>query len=226
MSEKTIAAIASYDMPTHAKTNRVQWQVDPKRAALLIHDMQYYFLKKYDMAQAPIPALVQNTVRIYEACKQAGVPVFYTAQSKNQTSAERALNGEFWGAGMTAPELQAQQPIIDELTPDDEDTILTKWRYSAFVRSDLEQRLAQQGRDQLIITGIYAHIGCMTTALDAFMRDIRAFFVLDATADFSAKEHQMAIDHVSQRCGVSLDTQTLIQQIQPNQTRQSDPHER
>lgn len=216
MSEKTIAAIASYDMPTDTQKNRVQWQVDSKRAALLIHDMQYYFLKKYDMTQAPIPTLLQNTARIYQACKQAGIPIFYTAQPKNQTPAERALNGEFWGAGMTAPGFQAQQPIIDELTPDDKDIILTKWRYSAFVRSDLEQQLAQQGRDQLIITGIYAHIGCMTTALDAFMRDIRAFFVLDATADFSAREHQMAIDHVAQRCGVSLTTETLIQQIQYN----------
>lgn len=217
MTSKTIAAIASYAMPTAlSKPNRVQWQINSQRAALLIHDMQYYFLKKYDMDHAPIPELIRNTQRIYHACKQAGIPVFYTAQPKDQTPSDRAFNNDFWGPGLTAPEFQGQQPIIDALSPAKEDTILTKWRYSAFFRSDLQERLIKQGRDQLIITGIYAHIGCMTTALDAFMRDIQPFFAIDATADFSLAEHQMAIDHVSQRSGVSLQTSQILQQISAN----------
>lgn len=212
--EKTIAALASYPMPKDPIHNRVQWQVSPKRAALLIHDMQYYFLKKYSMDQAPIPELIHNTRTIYQACKTAGIPVYYTAQPKSQSPVDRALLNDFWGSGVTAPNFQAEQPIIDALTPAADDHILTKWRYSAFVRSSLEEQLKAQHRDQLIITGIYAHIGCMTTALDAFMRDIQPFFIADATADFSLKEHQMAIRHVSQRCGVSLTTQDLLTAIQ------------
>ena len=65
-------------------------------------------------------------------------------------------------------------------------------------------RLAELGRDQLIITGVYAHIGCMTTALEAFMQDIQPFLAIDGVADFSLEEHEMAVRHVSQRCGVSL----------------------
>ena len=214
MTEKTIAAIPSYPMPNSTRPNRVSWTIQPQRAALLIHDMQYYFLKKYNMDQAPIPELIKNTQALYQACKQAGIPVFYTAQPKDQDPKDRALLNDFWGSGVTAPHFQAEQPIIDALHPAADDILLTKWRYSAFVRSDFQEQLAQRGRDQLIITGIYAHIGCMTTALDAFMRDIQPFFILDATADFSAAEHQMAIDHVSQRCGVSLDTATALTQIQ------------
>ena len=54
-SERTIAALASYPMPSTDIVYRVNWQVEPQRAALLLHDMQYYFLKKYDMTAAPIP---------------------------------------------------------------------------------------------------------------------------------------------------------------------------
>ena len=57
--------------------------------------------------------------------------------------------------------------MIAALAPDEDDTVLVKWRYSAFHRSPLEEMLKETGRDQLIITGVYAHIGCMTTATDA-----------------------------------------------------------
>ena len=77
------------------------------------------------------------------------------------------------------------------------------------------------GRDQLIVTGIYAHIGCMTTALVAFMNDIQAFLVRDAVADFSAEDHAMAVRYVSQRCGVSLNRNELEAQLSNSGTHTS-----
>jgi bifunctional isochorismate lyase/aryl carrier protein len=70
--------------------------------------------------------------------------------------------------------------------------------------------LKESGRDQLIITGVYAHIGCMTTATDAFMRDIKPFFVADALADFSREEHLMSLKYVAGRCGRVVMTEELL----------------
>src|SRR5690606_14607414 len=144
--------------------------------------------------------------RLRAACDALGIPVFYTAQPPVQPARDRALLNDFWGPGLTAPEHQADAAIIDALAPHPEDTVLTKWRYSAFQRSDLRERLARLERDQLIITGVYAHIGCLSTALEAFMQDVQAFLAIDACADFSLAEHEMAIRHVAQRCGASLTT--------------------
>ena len=133
----------------------------------------------------------------------------YTAQPPVQPPEERALLIDFWGQGLGDPVHAGQEAIIDELAPAPQDIVQTKWRYSAFYRSDLKKIMQEQGRNQLIISGIYTHIGCMTTALDAFMNDIQPFLVSDATADFSAQEHAMAIKYVSQRCGVSVSSNRL-----------------
>jgi bifunctional isochorismate lyase/aryl carrier protein len=126
-----------------------------------------------------------------------------------QPPQDRALLNEFWGPGLTAkPEGAA---IAAALAPREGDTVLTKWRYSAFVRSDLRERLQAQGRDQLIVCGVYAHIGCQVTCVDAFMRDIRPILAGDAVADFSAERHVQALDYVAQRVGSVRSTAELIE---------------
>ncbi|MCM2129831.1 isochorismatase family protein [Larsenimonas rhizosphaerae] len=209
----TIPALPSYAMPTadEVAANRVDWCIDPNRAVLLIHDMQDYFIDKYDRTQAPIPALIQAIGELRRAADLAGIPVVYTAQPTDQPDSDRALLNDFWGPGLPgAPE---QVNVVDGLTPADHDTVLTKWRYSAFQRSPLRQMMSDQGRDQLIITGVYAHIGCMASALEAFMQDVQPFFIVDALADFSREEHLMAINYVARRCGVSLDRHTALAAI-------------
>lgn len=209
----TIPAIAAHTMPRITTENRPGWQAEPGRAVLLIHDMQYYFLKKYDIQAEPIPTLIRHIQQLRALCHARGIPVVYTAQPSVQPPQDRALLTDFWGPGLSDPRNADQQAIIAELAPGPQDTVQTKWRYSAFFRSNLRQLMQKQGRDQLIISGIYSHIGCLTTALDAFMNDIQPFFVSDATADFSADEHAMAIRYISRRCGVCVTTKGLQRQL-------------
>lgn len=211
----TIPRIASYPMPSAASlpANRVDWRPDPARAVLLVHDMQTYFVDFFDASAAPVPELIDHIARLREACDRAGIPVVYTAQPAVQSLPERGLLQDWWGPGITQRPEQA--PVVAALAPRPGDTVLVKWRYSAFERSDLLERMRAQGRDQLIITGVYAHIGCMTTALAAFMNDIQVFFVGDAVADFSQAEHRMALDYVAGRCGAVTSTQATLQALKP-----------
>ncbi|WKB55527.1 isochorismatase family protein [Eleftheria terrae] len=211
----SIPTIVSYPLPEAASLpkNRVDWRPDPARAVLLIHDLQEYFLDFYDVQQAPVPAMLANARRLRDAADAAGVPVVYTAQPFEQSDKDRGLLLSFWGPGLTAR--PQRHPIVAPLAPREQDTVLVKWRYSAFARTDLLQRMRAQGRDQLLICGVYAHIGCMISAADAFMNDIQSFMVADAVADFSAERHAMALDYVAQRCGVVCTVDDAVQALAP-----------
>ncbi|ALR75914.1 isochorismatase [[Enterobacter] lignolyticus] len=205
-----IPKLQAYALPTAADlpSNKVNWPFEPARAALLIHDMQDYFLNFWGDNSPLMATVVANIAALRQYAKQHHIPVYYTAQPKTQSDEDRALLNDMWGPGLTrSPE---QQRIIAALAPDEADTVLVKWRYSAFHRSPLEQALKETGRDQLVITGVYAHIGCMTTATDAFMRDIKPFFVADALADFSREEHLMSLNYVAGRSGRVVMTDELL----------------
>lgn len=212
----SIPTVAPYAMPSAPVANRVDWLPDPGRAILLIHDMQAYFLDKYDLTQSPVVPLIDTIARLRTQCDAVGVPVYYTAQPTDQPLGDRALLNDFWGPGLTAPEHHDRQPVIEALAPRAGDTVLTKWRYSAFQRSDLRERMRASDRDQIIICGVYAHIGCMSTALEAFMQDVQPFLVIDGVADFSVAEHDMAVKYVAGRCGVSLTSQAVVQALSGN----------
>jgi len=206
----TITALSTYPMPTTDvfPKSKVDWAFDPEKAVFLIHDMQAYFLRFYDQDSTLIDTLKRNLVTIKAYCRKHGIPVVYTAQPNDQQPEDRALLNDMWGSGLNDfPELQ---PVVSELTPDADDTILVKWRYSAFHHSNLQDLMQQWGRDQLLIGGIYAHIGCMLTAADAFMRDIKPFMVGDALADFSEEEHHMALEYTAGRTGRVIATQEVL----------------
>ncbi len=206
----TIPKLADYALPDAADLpqNKVQWAFEPPRAALLIHDMQDYFLNFWGENSPMIQQVVENIARLRRYCKAQGVPVFYTAQPNEQSDADRALLNDMWGPGLNKhPE---QQKVAAALAPDADDHVLVKWRYSAFHRSPLEETLHEMGRDQLIICGVYAHIGCLTTATDAFMRNIKPFMVADALADFTREEHMMALTYTAGRSGRVVMTRDLM----------------
>ena len=205
----SIPRIADYALPTRAElpANKVDWEFDPARAALLIHDMQDYFVDFWAADSAQIRQVIDNLLALRQFCHQSGIPVFYTAQPAEQRDDERQLLNSLWGTGITQHSDRAG--IVAALTPASQDKVLPKWRYSAFQRATLQDDMKALGRDQLIIGGVYAHIGCMITACDAFMRDIQPFFVADALADFSREEHDMALRYVAGRCGSVVTTQQL-----------------
>ncbi|REF00821.1 isochorismatase family protein [Thermomonospora umbrina] len=203
-----IPTIRPYRLPSarDLPRNTARWTVDPQRAVLLVHDMQKYFL-------APFPTAVRrsfltNAALLRDRCAARGVQVAYTAQPGGMTEDERGLLKDFWGPGMrTTPQ---DRQVVPELAPGPDDWTLTKWRYSAFFRSTLLERMRAAGRDQLVLCGVYAHVGVLMTAVEAYSNDIETFLAADAVADFSREHHDLALRYAAECCAVVTTTKEVL----------------
>lgn len=209
-----IPPIHPYTLPDAAylPAKRVPWQPQPGRCALLICDMQQYFVGFFQADQKPLAGMLKHIARLATQCRALGIPVIYAVQPGDQQLADRGLQSYFWGRGLSAGP-QDGADIVPALAPHPGDMLVQKRRYSAFHDSGLLHELRQQGRDQLIVCGLYAHIGCLATALDAFMHDVQPFLVADAMADFSEADHRMALAYAARRCAAVLSTGELLARL-------------
>lgn len=203
-----IAPIDGYPLPGPGglPQNVASWSVDPRRAVLLLHDFQRYFLRPF-----PLPMrdeIVGNAAMIRQRCRTLGVPVACTAQPGGMSDAERGLLKDIWGPGMRAD--PQDRAVVDELAPEADDLVLTKWRYSAFFRSPLLSWMRERGRDQIILCGVYAHVGVLATAVEAFTNDIQPFLVADAVGDFSASHHELAVRYAAARCAMVVTAKEML----------------
>jgi bifunctional isochorismate lyase/aryl carrier protein len=187
------------------------WRPDPRRAALLIHDMQGYFVDFFPPGRSPTTELIANIGQARAAARTGGLPVIYSAQPGRMPPADRGLLHDLWGPGMTDD--PGDRDIIAELTPGPDDFVVTKRRYSAFFGTPLAALLSSLGRDQLIVCGVFANIGCLLTAADAFSHDLQTFLLADAVADFSLPEHLMALDYAARRCAVTMTTDRMSSHV-------------
>ncbi|WP_327303966.1 isochorismatase family protein [Streptomyces sp. NBC_01298] len=208
-----LPAIGSYAMPDRASLppSCASWAIDPGRAALLVHDMQNHFVGELPTDRSPVVELVENIAALRALATALGIPVVFTAEPAAQSPGRRGLAADVWGPGIDDDGTDAAA-IVPPLTPRPGERVLANVRHNAFLRSHLGRLLRSEGRDQLIVCGIHAHLGVLLTAADAFMNDIQPFVVADAIADFSAEEHAMALRWAA-RSAVVCTTGTLLREL-------------
>jgi len=157
-------------------------RVDPKHAALLVIDIQNYFHRI-------VQPILKNLLEVIQFCRQKDIPIIFTQHGHTDPAADGGVLGQWWGGVILHGTKDWQ--FLPEIKIESKDIVLPKKRYSAFYETDLEEILRSKGIQDLIISGVMTNLCCETTARDAFMRDYRVFFLIDATAT-GKDDHQLA----------------------------------
>ncbi|MEV7418367.1 isochorismatase family protein [Streptomyces sp. NPDC089919] len=172
------------------------WEPSAGRAALLVHDLQPYYLDV--LAPGVRSWLCAGVERALSWADRHGVPVLASRPRPAREQAQRGLLGSLWGLGPSSA--QAHEAGVPRLAGVDV-TWIAKRSYSAFYATDLAAELRRTGRDQLVVTGVYASAGILATSFDALARDVEVFVPVAATADYTARHHVRGLDSIAALTG-------------------------
>ncbi len=162
--------------------------LDPAKAALLVVDMQRFFL---DAASPTFTcsgaAILPSVARTIEAFRSRGRPIIYTRHVHHPEKLDAGIM-QWWWQGMCL-EGSPESDVHPDIAPRAEDKVVLKHRYSAFYDTDLETVLRCLGIGDIVVCGVMTNLCCESTARDAYYRDYRVFFLADATGTVSEHMH-------------------------------------
>ncbi|MBO0880519.1 MAG: isochorismatase family protein [Mycobacterium sp.] len=178
-------------MPAVAPYNR-EGLPDPARAALLVIDMQEHFA---DIATAIVPAVSS----LVAAARDAVVPVFYTRHGHQDLAVDGGVLAAWWDGDLSMVG-DADWQFLSGITPEPNEPIIDKTRYSAFFGTQLASLLSARDVSDLVICGVVTNCCCETTARDAFMRDYNVFVAANATAATNEDLHISSLKGMAYTC--------------------------
>jgi nicotinamidase-related amidase len=177
------------------------WKLHPGKAALLVLDMQNYFLDPDSHAFTPsAPAVLPNVKKLILMAQKCNMNIIFTRHVNDSVNAGRM--GRWWRdmiiENSYESEIYKTVRLYDGKTVggyEDKTAgrydckIITKDQYDAFYNTDLEEYLRSKNVEQVIISGLLANLCCETTARSAFVRGFEVFFPVDATAAYNRDFH-------------------------------------
>lgn len=178
----------------------------PECAALLVIDMQRYFLDGDSHAFVPSAVPVIPRIRgLAERFIERGLPVILTRHLN--TDADAGMMARWWGDMIR--EDDPLSAVADELSLPGTIT-LRKTQYDAFHWTELEEVLRGRGVEQIVVAGVMTHLCCETTARAAFVRGFAVFFLVDGTATYSEEYHRATVLNLSHGFAVPVLVDDLV----------------
>jgi ureidoacrylate peracid hydrolase len=177
------------------------------KAAIIVVDVQNDFCEaEGSLGKAGAPtgaakAMIPTLQSLLDAARNTGAPVIFI-----QTIHEDATDSEAWrtrsgGAVASCCRKDTWGADFTGVAPRENEPVVIKHRYSAFVNTRLDSVLRTLKIETLIMTGVSTNVCVESTARLGYMLDYNIVFVSDCTAAYSQEEHDGALYNISTHFG-------------------------
>ncbi len=195
-------------------------KLDPGDTALLIVDMQNFYMKQGASSYCPYAqAIVPNVNRLVDAARRFGSPVFWLRNVTNN-EAFKTWTRHYDRMSQARIDIRKRELAKDgdgfqfwhEMDLRETDRKIEKTRYSAFIpgASNLQKILAEYSADTLIICGVATNVCVESTARDAMMMNYRTILIEDACAANSKEAHEVSLNSLYLNFGDVQTTDMII----------------
>jgi len=164
-----------------------------ERAALLVLDMQRYFLEPDSHAYVPSGGgIIPGLNDLISKFRESGRPVVFTRHVNIPGRA--GMMASWWSELITDdhPLVEIHQKL-DVLSGE----VLQKSQYDAFFGSSLKESLDRNDAEQVVICGVMTHLCCETTARSAFVQGYEVFFPVDGSATYNQDYHTATLRNLA-----------------------------
>jgi ureidoacrylate peracid hydrolase len=201
--------------------------IPPERAALVVVDMQNYFVAPDSQGQAATARdIVPAINRLAAALRARGGRVIWVQTTTENTREAWSVRHELLSSEKADIRLRAMEFDADgfalwpTLDVQPEDSRVVKTLYSAFIQgsSDLPALLKNNEIDHVLIAGTYTNVCCQTSAQDAMMLNFRTVMVSDCNAASTPEAHTAALDNFFEFFGDVLTTDEVIARLEPGRS--------
>ncbi len=205
------------------------------RTALVVVDMQIYFMEEGQLGAAPVAQeIVPNVNRLAQAVRDAGgIVVWIQNLAGYETLKSWSVAHERFTQDKRTIRLEGMQrdsrafrlwPTLDVR---EEDQRVVKRRYSAFIQgsSDIENVLRDNDIETVIVTGVATNVCCESTARDAMMLNYRSLMVSDGCATLTDEEHAATLGNFYLFFGDVQTTDELVARLEASSRRNEDAAE-
>ena len=195
---------------------RVFDRFEPSKTALLVIDMQNFYVDHLDSAQEIVP----NINRLADTFRDRGAQVIWVSMTTGRDgeslwplyheSFHQEENAIRHRDGLT--EGTAGHALWPSLSTDASDLYVSKTRFSPFSAgsSNLVELLENSGIENVVVCGVATNFCCETTVRDAMMLDYRTAIVSDGTSARHIADHLASLSVVFQNFGDVLTTDELL----------------
>lgn len=191
-----------------------QRYLNPESTAILVVDIQNDYchaegaLAKMGRDISKIQDIIPNIQTLIKTARNRKVPIIFV-----QTIQDKYLVSQVWKNRPSINKDVNPLSICEKgswgaefykLAPMSEDIILQKYRYSAFIGTELDLMLSNMKRESLIFTGVATNVCVESTARDGFLRDYSVTLVKDCCAAYIPDLHEASIRNIEGYFGIAL----------------------